>query len=136
MLDAPQIALQNSPDVTGYSCRFVRFARVAIHAEAYRAAYVTWDPSAATGELQRLHREFVTLPPRHDCSCYGNHCVECARIQKSVQVLGTVVEIGRSSPVNAPMPSVLQLDLERAISVLGARRATPERIARYLSEGL
>jgi len=47
-----------------YSARFIRFVLVPDHAEAYEAAYLD-QSSASTHELQRLHREFVTKPPRH-----------------------------------------------------------------------
>jgi len=43
------------------------------------------------------------------------------------------VEIGRTSPVTAPMPATLMLDLERALTVLGNDGDAHAIAARYMS---
>lgn len=124
----------------GYSPRFIAFVRHPLHAEAYLAAY--YDQSGSSrNELERLSREYQTLPPRHVCSCRCPNeergwiaCSECKRLRAAAVNQPSAVEIGRSSPVEAPMPLVLELDLMRAMNVLGPR-VSSSRIARYLSEG-
>lgn len=143
-------------DLSGYSPRFVRFARMPLHAEAYRAAYL--DQSAASSnELARLRREYETLPARHAGWCIGEcpaehcglsmdrcaraghghgPCQECRRLRDSVQYKDIGVEIGRSGARGEPpMPSVLMLDLERALDALGERESAA-RVAQWLTEGM
>lgn len=135
MIEAPQIALGHSSDIAAYSSSFIRFVFVPLHAEAYLTAYESLGPASSAAELARLHHEFMFKPTRHVCACVGSHCAACARYQVLVQSMGSEVVIGRSTPVHAPMPNTLLLDLEMALSVLGRRGSTPERIARYLREG-
>lgn len=92
-----------------YSKRYVRFVQA--HHEAYEAAYLDGNPQTARNELERLEREFRTLPPRHECSCYGHHCMECAKIQRNRVDAPTRVEIGRTHMVNPPTPMVTMLDI-------------------------
>lgn len=122
-----------------YSARFIRFVRVPWHTTEYRTAYLAPDARSSRVLLERLHREFVTLPPRHDCSCRCPNelrgfpaCTECKRLRLGAVQNDAAAEQGRTSPVSAPMPSVLVLDLQRATSVLG-RDASASRIARFLS---
>ena len=125
-------------DLSGYTARRVRF--ILAHREAFNAAYLDPNRSAASNELERLSREYITLPPRHDCSCRCPNeqrgwprCMECARLDTQRPKGPAVgVAIGRTSPVNAPMPSTLMLDLERALAVLGNDSGAHE-IARYMS---
>jgi len=111
--------------------------------------YKNPSSAAARNELARLAREYRTLPPRHSCSCRGSHCRECLRLNQLRGCLRHVngympgcwacnehqephPDIGRTQPVNAPMPSALMLDLERALTVLG-RDSEAHAIARYMS---
>ena len=101
----------------GYRPGYVRFVRA--HQEAFEAAYLDGNGQAARNELERLRREFETLPPLHDCTCWCPNerrgwpaCVECRRIRDRVQYRDIAVEIGRTSPVEAPMPMVTMLDVE------------------------
>lgn len=131
-----EVAGRARSDRSAYSASFIRFVQVPIHREAYEAAYLAYSPGDAAGELARLHHEFLWKPARyHDCACYGAHCLECGRYQLSIQSMGSEIVLGRSSPVEAPMPMTLLLDLAMAMKVLGRRGGTPERIARYLSDG-
>ncbi len=100
-----------------YSRKVLRF--VEAHLEAYEAAYTNGDGRAASGEMKRLDAELRLLPSRHDCTCpvlnrrtgtWSHHCVECRRIDQSIQQQEYPADMGRSSPVNAPMPSTLMLD--------------------------
>ena len=137
-----------------YSGRWVRFVRLPLHREAYEAAYLDQSGSSRN-ELQRLRREYETLPPRHAGWCPGecpaercsftqyecgkrrhfhSPCLECKRLRANVQYRDIGVEIGRSTPVEAPMPNVLQLDLQRALHVLGTRESA-HTIAVWLSDG-
>ena len=125
-------------DLSGYTARRVRF--ILAHREAFNAAYLDPNRSAASNELERLSREYITLPPRHDCSCRCPNeqrgwprCMECARLDaQRPKWPGVGVAIGRTSPVNAPMPSTLMLDLEHALTVLG-NDSGAHAIARYMS---
>lgn len=145
-------------DLSGYSARWVRFVRLPAHAEAYRSAYL--DQSASSrNEIERLRREWQTLPPRHSGWCPGecpaercgltehecgrrrhfhSPCAECRKLRANVQYRDIGVEIGRAAggrPDDAtPMPSVAMLDLERALAVLGERESAA-RVAQWLSEG-
>ena len=141
--------------VDGYSPRFIRFVRLPHHAEAFRAAYL--DQSASSrNELERLHREYETLPPRHAGWCPGEcpsercglsqpacarqrhfhmACVECRRLRANVQYrdIGREVDYGGKPVLSGTVPSVTILDLERALLVLGDR-ASCGAIAHWLSD--
>lgn len=142
------------PERPDYSAKFIRFVRMPLHSEAYQAAYMDQSVSARN-ELQRLRREYETLPPRHSGWCVGecpaelcglsqyecarrNHghgpCTECRKLRDRVQYRDIGVEIGRTEPVEPAMPDTLMLDLERALAVLGQRESA-HRVARWLSEG-
>lgn len=98
-------------DHHAYTRQRLRFIR--IHQEAYSAAYLSPDPQAASNELERLSREYRTLPPRHDCSCWPEHCRACAALgAQRPRGSDVAVSIGRGSLVNAPCPMVLMLDVE------------------------
>lgn len=98
-------------DHTGYSRRYLSF--VAAHREAFDAAYLDGNPQASRPEMERLSREFETLPPRHSCSCWPAHCVECARLARTRVNAPTAVEIGRSgNRAHPPMPLTVCLDIE------------------------
>lgn len=97
-------------DHRGYSRRYIRFVKA--HKEAFEAAYLDGNAQAARNELDRLEREFRTLPPRHDCSCYGHHCHECGRLARQRVDRPSAVEIGRSRSVIPPSPSAMMLDIE------------------------
>jgi hypothetical protein len=124
-------------DLSTYSARRVRF--VLAHREAFNAAYLNPDKRAASNELERLNREYATLPPRHDCSCmcpnvrHGRmRCHECQRLdEQRPKGPDVAVEIGRGAMVHPPTPSPEILDLERAISVVGD--GNPVAIAKYMS---
>lgn len=125
-------------DNTGYSPKYIRFVMHPLHAEEYREAYLAPDHRAARNVLERLSREFHTLPKGHICTCECPYekpgwppCLGCRPI-RAARVNDVTVEIGRGSPVEAPMPMVLLLDLERAISVLGAS-TSPYEVSRWLS---
>lgn len=102
-----------------YSKRYIAFVKA--HREAFEAAYLAPSPQTTRNELERLSREYATLPPRHICTCWcsylrerttGNVCVDCRKRRANAVQHDIAVEIGRSSPVNAPMPLVTMLDLE------------------------
>lgn len=121
-----------------YSPRWIRFVRVAWHTEAYWAAYLDQSQSSRN-ELERLRREYATLPPRHDCTCRcpneargGPACSECHRLRLQRVQHDIGAEIGRTSPTEAAMPSVLVLDLERALAVLGPR-VSATRVSHWLN---
>lgn len=106
-----------TPDNSTYSRRFIAFVR--IHLIEYETAYLAPTPSSSRANLERLRREYMTLPPRHICTCYcsflheqrtGNVCQECQRRRKLAVKQDIAIEIGRTSPVNAPLPLVLMLD--------------------------
>lgn len=122
---------EGSPDQVRYSERYIRF--VLAHLEAFHAAYVGGDPAGASHELQRLAREYATLPSRHSCSCWGHHCLACRKLAEQRTRQDVAVEIGRGATINPPMPDALLLDLARARKALGERGATPRTIARYLN---
>jgi hypothetical protein len=103
-----------------YSARRIAFR--AAHGDAYAAAYLDAG-GAASHELERLEREYRTLPPgRHLCTCrpqdcpywtaHGGACLECRRLhdeRKGIkQDVG--ISIGRTELVNAPTPDVDRLD--------------------------
>jgi hypothetical protein len=124
-----------------YSVRQIRFVLVPDHTLAYQAAYLD-QSSASSHELERLHREFQTLPPRHDCSCRCPQerrgyppCRECLRLRQSAQPIP--LEHGRSGIYDSAVPSPLMLDLHRAISALDAQNrvygVNPSMLARYLN---
>lgn len=122
----------------GYSARFIRFVRVPWHAEAYRAAYLDQSGSSRN-ELQRLAREYITLPPRHDCSCKCPNelrgypaCVECARLRAERVKQDIPAEFGRSSVPSSVVPMTLLLDLARALAVLGPQKSASV-VARWLN---
>lgn len=128
----------------GYSVRWVRFMLVPLHAEAYQAAYLD-QSSSSTHELERLRREYQTLPPRHDCSCRCPQeargyppCPECKRLRQASVKQDIALEMGRSGVPDSTVPMVLLLDLQRAISALRCLSGleTPisaGSIARYLN---
>ena len=140
--------------MSGYSARRLSF--ILAHREAYDAAYLNPSHAAASNELARLSREYKVLPPRHDCSCKCPYerrgyqaCSECKRLREKQGCLmhanGYVPgceacnehqephpDIGRTSSVNAPMPSAMMLDLERALTVLGID-SEAHQLARYMS---
>jgi hypothetical protein len=126
-------------DLSGYSARRIRF--ILAHREAFNAAYLDPNLSAASNELERLSREYIELPPRHDCSCRCPNeqrgrprCMECVRVDAQRPNGPSVgVEIGRTSPVTAPMPATMMLDLERALTVLGNDGDAHAIAARYMS---
>lgn len=145
-------------DLSGYSAKWVRFVRMPMHAEAYEAAYVD-QSSASRNELERLRREYDTLPPRHSGWCVGecpsercglgmaecakrrhfhSPCLECRRLRANIVYRDIGVEIGRAAggrPDDAtPMPSPNQLDLERALAVLGDRESA-WHVAQWLTTG-
>ena len=106
--------------------------------EAFRTAYFNPDPGAAEHELERLRREFTTLPPRHDCTCarmnqqrgiIEYHCLECKRLGEAIPRQDVARSQGRSSLVHAPLPDVDMLDL--AAAVLHGRSAT--QVGRWLN---
>lgn len=100
---------QGGCDHARYSKHYIRFVKA--HMEAFEAAYLDGNSQAARSELERLEREYRTLPPRHDCSCYGHHCMECGKIARQRVDAPARVEIGRTGMVNPPTPMVLMLDL-------------------------
>lgn len=123
----------------GYSSKWIAFVRQPMHAEAFLAAY--YDQSTASrNELLRLHWEWTHLPDgQHICTCWCPNesrgwkaCNECFRIRAWINSQPIPEEMGHSSHVEAPMPLVLELDLMRAMSVLGPR-SSASRIARYLN---
>jgi hypothetical protein len=72
-------------DLSGYSARRIRF--ILAHRDAFNAAYLDPNLSAASNELERLSREYITLPHRPDCSCRCPNeqrgrprCMECVRL--------------------------------------------------------
>ena len=82
-------------DLSGYSARRIRF--ILAHREAFNAAYLDPNLSAASNELERLSREYITLPPRHDCSCRCPNeqrgrprCMECVRLNAHDCPVGTL----------------------------------------------
>lgn len=100
-----------------YSKRYVAFVRA--HWEAFQAAYLDGNAQASRPEMERLSREYRTLPPRHVCSCWcpserrgGPPCVECKRLRSSSVRQDVAVEIGRTAMVHPPTPLVTCLDLE------------------------
>lgn len=105
-------------DCQGYSRHYRAFVHVPWHLEAFEAAYLNPDVQAARNELERLQREFATLPPRHVCTCRCPQerpgwppCGECKRLRESQRKLEPV-EIGRHGPpAHAPVPLVLMLDV-------------------------
>lgn len=126
-------------DLSGYSARRVKF--ILAHREAYESAYLNPNRAAASNEMERLEREYATLPPRHTCTCWcsfareqktGNVCSECQRRRRNAVLLDVAVEIGRTTRVNPPMPSPMYLDLERALAVVSAVDDVGS-IARYMS---
>lgn len=126
-------------DLSTYSPRRVRF--VLAHREAYEAAYLNPNRAAASNEIERLEREYHTLPPRHVCTCWcsflrerqtGNVCTECARRRANSVRQDVGVVIGRTTHVHPPMPSAAMLDLARAEHVLGDTDDA-EALARYMS---
>lgn len=102
-------------DHRSYSKAYVRFVQA--HREAFDAAYLDGNAQASRNELERLEREWKTMLPRHDCTCRPEHCYECGRIaqKRREKVDGfsedVAIEIGRTSPVHAPMPMALLLDV-------------------------
>lgn len=98
-------------DHQGYSQRYLAFLER--HRDVFDAAYLDGNPQAARNELERLHREYETLPPRHSCSCWPTHCAECARLARTRVTAPSAVEIGRSkgSRAHPPMPMPVMLDL-------------------------
>lgn len=127
-------------DQASYSPRFVAFVRHPLHAEAYRAAYLD-QSSSSRNELERLRREYQTLPPRHLCSCRCPNeqrgwlaCTECKRLRQSSVQQDLGVEIGHTARAEAATPMILLLDLERALAILGDN-ASATRVALWLSEG-
>jgi hypothetical protein len=127
-------------DQSTYSPRWIAFVRQ--HEEEYRTAYEAIPQATSRALLERLHREWATLPPRHLCSCHCPNqargfppCRECARLRASSvrdDMAGEVRGTGVVDEGVVPMP--LMLDLERALSVLG-ELAGASVIARFLSEG-
>jgi hypothetical protein len=123
--------------LSGYSPRRVRF--ILAHREAYEVAYLNPGRGAASHEMERLEREYQTLPPRHSCTCRCPNevrgwgpCPECKRLRDTSVRQDVGAEIGRTSKVNAPMPSPVMLDLARAEKVLG-KTDDVAAIARYMS---
>lgn len=131
-------------DHSRYSVRWVRFTLVPLHAEAYQAAYLD-QSSSSSHELARLHREYQTLPPRHDCSCRCPQeargypmCSECLRLRASSVKQDIALEMGRSSVPDSTVPLVLLLDLQMAMSALRTLSGlestpTPGQIAHWLN---
>jgi hypothetical protein len=120
-------------DLAGYSARRIRF--ILAHREAFNAAYLDPNLSAASNEVERLSREYIELPPRHDCSCRCPNeqrgrprCMECVRLDAQ-RPNGA----GVRSSVTALMPATLMLDLERALAVLGNDGDAHAIAARYMS---
>lgn len=124
-----------------YSARYLRF--IEKHLDVYQAAYLDGHAEAARNQLERLDRERRTLPPRHDCTCApwscryayvqqhkcefpqerarcyycrrAQACVECERIHDERPKGRDIgASIGRTSLVNAPIPSTDMLDVGRA----------------------
>lgn len=97
-------------DHVTYSRRYLRF--VEAHREAFDAAYLDGNPQAARNELDRLAREYQTMPPRHVCTCWPAHCAECNRLAQSNVTAPSAVEIGRSSNRgHPPTPNTTMLDI-------------------------
>lgn len=102
-----------------YSKRYVAFVRQ--HLEEFRTAYLAPTPSSSKALLERLRREYVSLPARHICTCWcsylrerqtGNCCSVCAQRRRTAVKDDLANEMGRSSPVHAPAPLTLMLDVE------------------------
>ena len=139
-------------DELTYSPRWIRFVRLPQHAEAFRAAYVDQSLSSRN-ELERLRREYATLPPHHAGWCagecpsercrvterecarqrhYHSPCLECRRLRANVQYRDIAVELHGTSVATDRVPDVTMLDLERALDVLGERESAG-RIAHWLN---
>lgn len=118
-----------------------RIAFRAVHHDAYDAAYLDAG-GGASHELERLEREYRTLPPRHLCTCSpqtcafwtpgGGACVECRRLhdQRKDIKQDVGIEIGRTELVNAPTP-----DVECADEAYARSRGftTPRAMAAFLN---
>lgn len=118
------LAVQSPDDQRIYPHHYVRFVRT--HWEEFQTAYLAPTPASCRSLLERLRREYVTLPPRHICTCFcsylrerttGNVCVECRKRRANAVNHDIAVEIGRSQPVNAPIPLVVCLDVEAGYAV-------------------
>ena len=124
-------------DHSGYSQKMVRF--VLAHLDVYLAAYVCWGSESVRNQLARLEAEYHALPRFHDCTCWARHCSECRRLdQQRPQGPDVAVTIGRTGMVEPPVPSVLMLDLFRAVSALRTRlkrKPTVSEVVRMLNEG-
>lgn len=116
----------------GYRARYVRF-RLA-HREEFDAIGMNPGKHSA-GLVERLAHEFKHLPSGHSCSCFpcipatryhaASSCVLCVQYRQGLALGQDVaVEIGRTQPVNAPMPNVEMLDFARAQKA--TQRVRPE----------
>lgn len=102
----------------GYSPRYLRFVRY--HLEEFTTIYLAPTPASTRALQERLSREYATLIAGHICTCWcsllrerqtGNVCGECQRRRHLVLKQDVALEIGRRSPVHAPAPLTLLLDL-------------------------
>lgn len=128
-----------------YSGKLIRFVRVPDHLAALREADESSGSRASSAQVARLWREFVTLPPRHWCSCRCRwkrkgcpawdapkhnpdhagcagapmpECLDCRKLRDAAPLAADIgVDVGRTSLVNAPMPSAVLLDVARALAV-------------------
>lgn len=120
-----------------YSPRLLAFRQR--HREAFEAVAYGTSPEHSRAALERLGREYATLPPGHSCTCIcpleerrdgTPACVECRRLRRSAVQQDVAVEIGRTARAHPPCPPVDWLDEARA-EVAGRR--TARSAARWLN---
>jgi hypothetical protein len=115
-------------DHSYYGRDFVKFVQA--HLAEFVTAHRNPDKRTSRAILERLSREFETLPPRHSCSCPGRidksmpgcpsedvsrgfpQCPECRKLHADDRwiLVDVGAEVGRTYPVEPPMPDVLMLD--------------------------
>lgn len=120
-----------------YSVRYIRF--LLAHIEVYESACAAYN-GAASNQLERLEREYKTLPPRHVCSCEPGHCRECRRIDKERAPWGQDVApvVGRSWTPGPVTPPTILLDVLHSLPTTRTeeqRMVAVRALARRLSGG-
>lgn len=103
--------LPGACDHSVYPRKYIRFMKA--HAEAFTAAYLDGNSQASSNELERLSREYQTLPDRfHVCTCNPQHCKECLRMARTRPTGPDVgISVGKTQPVTPAMPSPAMLDV-------------------------